>query len=177
MPETPQQYTQRMLGYVDGQDAMKVQRATAGKLAKLTRGLSRKQLKWRPGAGKWSIAEILAHLADGEIVDAWRLRLILGSNGAPIAAFDQEAWAKTFQYEKSDPKWSIEIFRILRENNLRMLKAIPKPMWDNYGMHSERGKETIAHIVRMYAGHDTNHLRQIEEIRKLVTAKKKNRRH
>ena len=56
--------------------------------------------------------------------------------------------------------------RVLREANLAMLKALPKNLWENYGMHQERGKETIAHIVRMFAGHDLNHLAQVEHIRK-----------
>jgi hypothetical protein len=44
------------------------------------------------------------------------------------------------------------------------LEAIPKNLWDNYGMHEERGRESIAHIVRMLAGHDLNHLKQVEGI-------------
>jgi hypothetical protein len=176
MPETPQQYTQRILGNVAGKDALRIQRGTAAQLKKLTKGLNKKQLTWYPEAGKWSITEILAHLADTEIVASWRLRLILGSNGTPILGFDQDSWASTLQYAKSDPKWSIEVFRVLRENNLRMLKSIPKPLWENYGMHSERGRESVAHIARMFAGHDINHLRQIEGIRKLVKAGKGKRR-
>ena len=164
MQETPQQYTQRILGHVDGQDAVKVQRATAGKLKKLIHGLNPKQLKWKPEPGKWSIAEILAHLADAEIVGSWRMRLTIGASGTTIQPFDQDVWASVFQYGKRDAKQSLEVFHILRENNLAMLKALPQESWQNYGMHQERGKETIAHLVRMFAGHDTNHLRQIEGI-------------
>ena len=81
MQETAQQYIQRILGFVEGKDPLQVQSETARKLAKLIKPLSRKQLSTRPEPGKWSIAEILAHLADGEIVDAWRLRLVIGQNG------------------------------------------------------------------------------------------------
>ena len=126
--------------------------------------MSPKQLKWHPEPGKWSIAEIIAHLADAEIVASWRMRSVLGANGAPIQAFDQDAWTSVFQYGKRDVKQSLEVFRVLRENNLAMLKALPPQSWDNYGMHSERGKETIAHMARMFAGHDTNHILQIERI-------------
>jgi hypothetical protein len=164
MPETAQQYIQRILGHVDGQDAMKVQRTTAPKLKKLTQGLTAKQLKWKPEPSKWSIAEIVAHLADVEIVASWRMRSVLGSNGAPIQAFDQDAWASVFQYGKRDVGQSIEVFHVLRTNNLAMLKVLPAESWENYGMHSERGKETIAHLARMFAGHDTNHVKQIEGI-------------
>lgn len=164
MPETAPQYIQRILGYVEGQDAIKVQRTTAAKLKKLTQGLTPKQLRWQPEPGKWSIAEIVAHLADVEIVASWRMRSVLGSNGTPIQAFDQDAWASVFQYGKHDVKQSLEVFHVLRENNLAMLKALPHECWDHYGMHAERGKETIAHLARMFAGHDTNHILQVERI-------------
>jgi hypothetical protein len=164
MPETAQQYIQRILGHVEGQDAIKVQRTTMPKLKKLINGLTPKEVKWKPAPGKWSIAEIVAHLADVEIVASWRMRSVLGANGTAIQAFDQDVWASVFQYGKRDPKQSLEVFRVLRENNLAMLKALPRESWENYGMHAERGKETIAHLARMFAGHDTNHVLQIEGI-------------
>ncbi|HEY6970774.1 MAG TPA: DinB family protein [Candidatus Angelobacter sp.] len=164
MPETPQQYIQRILGYIEGKEPLRVQRETPKKLAAIVRKLSKKQLSRKPAPGKWSITEILAHLADTEIVGAWRLRHVIGNSGGPIQAFDQNVWASTFNYARRDPKQSLEVFRVLRENNLAMLKTLPKELWENYGMHQERGKESVAHIVRMYAGHDLNHLGQIEKI-------------
>jgi len=164
MQETAQQYIQRILGHVEGQDAIKVQRATAAKLKKLTHGLTPKELKWKPEPGKWSIAEIVAHLADVEIAASWRMRLIIGDSGTTTQPFDQDVWASVFHHNQHDVKRSLEVFRILRENNLAMLKALPRESWDCYGMHLERGKETIAHLTRMFAGHDTNHIRQIEII-------------
>ena len=166
MQETAQQYIQRILGFVDGKDPLQVQRDTPKKLLKLIKPLSKKQLTQRPEPGKWSIAEILAHLADAELVGGWRMRLILGNNGVSLQPFDQDVWAETFAYAKRDPAASLEAFHVLRENNLAMLKALPKNLWENYGMHQERGKETITHIVRMFAGHDLNHLEQVEKIAK-----------
>jgi hypothetical protein len=173
MQETAQQYIQRILGNVEGEDAIKVQKATAGKLKKLIHGLSPKQLKWKPEPGKWSIAEILAHLADAEIVGSWRLRSIIGASGTAVQPFDQDVWASVFQYVKRDAKQSLEVFRVLRENNLAMLKALPRESWDAFGMHAERGKETIAHVTRMFAGHDTNHVHQIESIASQLKKKRK----
>jgi len=164
MQETAEQYIQRILGHVDGQDPIKVQQSTAPKLKKLTRGLTPKQMTWKPEPGKWSIAEIVAHLADAEIVGSWRMRSIIGDSGTTIQPFDQDAWVSAFNYAKRDPKQSVEVFGVLRENNLAMLKALPGEAWEFYGMHLERGKETIAHVVKMFAGHDTNHLLQIERI-------------
>ena len=173
MQETAQQYIQRILGHLDGRDPIQIQQATAKKLQKLVKPLSKKQLSQRPEPGKWSIAEILAHLADAELVGGWRMRLILGNNGVSLQPFDQDVWAETFAYARRDPTTSLETFRVLRENNLRMLKALPKNLWENYGMHQERGKETLTHIVRMFAGHDLNHLAHVEKIAKGNRSKEK----
>jgi DinB superfamily len=172
MQETAEQYISRIVGYVEGQDAIKVQRATAGKLKKLTAGLTASQLKWRPEPTKWSIAEIIAHLADAEIVASWRMRSIIGESGITIQPFDQDQWASAFKYRNRDAKRSLELFRVQRENNLSMLKEIAPEVWENYGMHLERGKESIAHLSRLFAGHDTNHILQIERIVKSLKSSK-----
>jgi DinB superfamily len=164
MPETPQQYTQRMLGNIQGQDALKVQAATAKKLERLARGAPASKLRKRPAPDKWSVAEILAHLGDTEIVVAWRIRSILGAPGTPIQAFDQDAWVAAGHYAKRDPRKCIEQFRVLRETNLALLKSLAPEQWKHHGMHAERGQETVEHIVRLMAGHDINHLQQIERI-------------
>src|ERR1700754_2593032 len=108
MQETPQQYIQRIQSYLVNKDPIRVQRATIQKLAKAIKGLDKKKLSKRPAPGKWSITEILAHLADTEMVASWRMRLILGQNGAPVHAFDQDVWATTFKYQKTDPRRSLE---------------------------------------------------------------------
>jgi len=166
MQETPEQYTKRLLGHVHRKDPSRVQRETPKKLAAWIRGLSGKQLTRKPAPGKWSIAEILAHLADTEIVVAWRLRHILGSNGATIQSYDQNVWAETFDYVHRDSQDSLEFFRVMRARNLTLLQGLPKKLWENYGVHQERGKESVVRIVRLYAGHDLNHLAQVEKIAK-----------
>ena len=168
MKETPQQYTERILGLVSNNKPLEVQRETATMLAKLINPLSKRQLSERPEPGKWSITEILAHLADSEIVLSWRMRLVICQNGAALQAADQDVWSETLDYAGQDPKVSLEIFRVLRENNLRLLEALPRNLWENYGMHSEHGKQTLAHLVRLYAGHDLNHLAQVEKIAKEI---------
>jgi len=117
-----------------------------------------------PAPGKWSITQILAHLADAELAIAWRLRQILSTDGVAIQAYDQGLWASTFNYADRDPQISLATFRALRAADVALLKSVPKTLWDNYGMHQERGKETIHHTAKMTAGHDLNHLRQIEKI-------------
>ena len=164
MSETPQQYTQRIVGHTDGQEPLKIQAATPKKLQRLLGRATTSKLRKRPAPDKWSIAEIIAHLADAEIAGAWRMRLILGAPGSPVTAFDQDSWVTALHYEKRDPRKALEQFRVVRETNLALLKSLTPEQWKQYGMHSERGEETIEHIVRMFAGHDLNHIAQIERI-------------
>ena len=164
MNETAQQYTQRILGYLEGKPAVDVLAATAKKLERLIKGVPAAKLRKRPAPDQWSVSEILAHLADGEIVGAFRMRLVLGSAGAPIAAYDQDAWVTSGHYETRDPRQSLEQFRVVREGNLALLKSLEPEQWKHYGVHSERGQESIEQIARMFAGHDLNHVRQIERI-------------
>jgi hypothetical protein len=164
MKETPQQYTQRIVGHVEGKQPLAVQSATAKKLEGLIKGIPTSKLRKRPAPDKWSVNEILAHLADVEVAVGFRLRLILGAPGTPVAAFDQDSWVASLHYEKRDPRKSVEQFRAAREANLALLKSLTPEQWKHYGMHSERGQETIEHTVRMLAGHDLNHLQQIERI-------------
>jgi hypothetical protein len=110
------------------------------------------------------VSEILAHLADTEIVGGFRMRLILGSPGTPVAGFDQDAWVTSGHYDKRNPRQSVEQFRTLREANLALLKSLTPDQWQHHGVHSERGVETIDRIAHMFAGHDLNHLEQIEQI-------------
>jgi hypothetical protein len=166
MQETVQEYTQRLFSYVERRDPLRLQQAAPKKLAALIRGRTRKQLSRRPGPDIWSITEIVAHLADAELAISWRLRQVLSNNAIPIQAYDQDLWARTFDYGRRDPRQSLNTFRTLREANLALLKSVPRKLWDNYGIHQERGNESVSHVLRMVAGHDLNHLRQIEAILK-----------
>ena len=162
--ETAQQYIHRITAHVEGKQPLAVQAATAKALARLIRGVPTSRLRKRPAADKWSVGEIVAHLGDAEIVIGYRMRLILGAPGTPIAAYDQDSWVTSGHYEKRDPRKSVQQFRLAREANLALLKSLTPRQWKQYGMHSERGRETIEQLVRMTAGHDVNHLRQIEAI-------------
>lgn len=164
MHETPQQYTKRVLSYTKHRNALKIQRATVDRIARLIQRVNKKQMLRRPAPGKWSIGEILAHLAEAELVGGYRLRMILGKNGTHIQAFDQNVWAKNADYAHQDPHKSLALFRALRESNLSLLQSLPRKMWNYYGRHEERGKETIARITEMFAGHDINHTLQIEKL-------------
>lgn len=164
MQETAQQYTARLLSYSEGDDALKLQAEAPTRLAALLKNRSTDELMRAPAPGKWSVGQIVAHLADAEIAISWRLRQILSTNTVPLQGYDQDAWATALDYAHRDPQQSLAQYRALREANVALLKSVPRKLWDNYGEHAERGRESITHMIKMTAGHDINHLRQIEAI-------------
>jgi len=158
-------YKSRILGLQAGTDFLALQQSAPATLASLVAGLSAEQLAQRPGPGKWSIQEIVAHLADDELVGGYRVRLILSAPGTTIQAFDQDVWARTGRYESRDVNASVELFRVLREANLALLRSLRADEWDLSGVHAERGVESIRDIAMYFAGHDINHFSQIAAIR------------
>ena len=164
MKETVQEYVQRIQGKIAGKDPLRVQASTAKTLAALLKRATPGKLRKRPAPDKWSVAEILAHLADTEIVTGWRLRSILSSPGASIQPYDQDAWAANGQYSKRDARKALEQFRVLREANLAFVKSLSPEQRKLFGMHAERGEESIERLTQLIAGHDINHLEQIERI-------------
>src|SRR5262245_2219245 len=164
MPETMDQYKSRILSLAGDRDPLLCLAAAPDKLVQLTKGLTDDALSHKPAPGKWSIREIVAHLADDELVGAYRIRLILSSSGTAIQAFDQARWAETGRYNSIDLAVSLNLFRTLREANLSLFKLLSAEEWSRFGLHAERGKETLRDIARYYAGHDLNHFSQIESI-------------
>jgi hypothetical protein len=164
MTETPEEYTKRILRNLNGKEPLTILAATPARLAELTRERPASELARNPAPGKWSVTEILAHLADVEMVIGYRIRMILSKPGIAIQAFDQDGWARLAPYISIPATQSLERQRVRRESNLTLLKALRPEQWEQYGMHAERGKETVSRVVEMMAGHDINHVRQIEKI-------------
>ena len=164
MSETAQQYIARIIGTLGGQDPWTVMAATPDRLRLLVAGASPGVLQWKSAPDRWSITEIAAHLADAEIVGAWRFRTVLAEDGVTLQAYDQNAWAAAFRYARAPIDESVALFGALRRATLRLLREVEPSRYEHAGMHAERGRESIAQIARMYAGHDLNHLAQIERL-------------
>ncbi len=164
MKETAEEYRNRLFSYIEGKDPIRLQSGAAKKIERLLKDVSPTKLRKRPIPDKWSIAEIVSHLADTELVGGYRIRMILGAPGGPIPGFNQDDWVKALHYERRDVWKSLDQFRSFREANLSLLKLLSPEQWKYYGVHSERGNESVETIVRMFAGHDINHIRQIERI-------------
>lgn len=162
--ESVEAYKARILGYQAGADPLALQAEAPDVLAALIKDLSAEQIDRQPAPGKWSIRQIVAHLADDELVGAYRIRLILSAPGTVIQAFDQDVWARTGRYATCDIDESLELYRSLRQANLKLLNSLTDEEWDMFGVHAERGVESVRDIAMYFAGHDINHFRQIESI-------------
>jgi hypothetical protein len=164
MPETQAQYKARILRHLTGREPLSLLAAAPATLEALLDVVPPQLGARRPAPGRWSIQEIVAHLADDELVGAYRIRLILADPGTEIQAFDQERWTETGRYASTDPRQSLSLFRVLREANLTLLQQLSPDEWERAGVHAERGVESIRDIATYYAGHDLNHFAQIEGI-------------
>src|SRR5215472_12056795 len=164
MTETPEQYRNRLSTYVEGEDPIAMQREAPSIIDRLIEDLPHTRLAERPAPGKWSITEILMHLAEDELVSSWRYRQILEHEDPVLAGFDQDLWARLGDYASCKPNDALTLFRLLREANLKMLVTLSPEQWHRKGAHSERGMMTVSDLCRHMAAHDINHINQIRTI-------------
>jgi hypothetical protein len=155
----------RVMLYVIDKEPMEVLASTPAAINRIIRGLSNAQLHKPPHKGKWSITEIISHLTDGEIVFAYRLRKILAEPGCKIDSYDQNKWASNLHYAKADCKARLAMFSAVRKSNVEILQSLSPKELKRFGIHDERGKENIETMILLFAGHDMNHIKQIEAIR------------
>jgi uncharacterized damage-inducible protein DinB len=163
-------YVSAVLGLIEGREPLTVLRETPSLLAHALEELGPEAVRIAEGRGKWSVNEVLQHLADSELVFGWRIRLLLAHDRPTITGYDQDRWAERLRYADGDPAEAIERFALLRRANLRLLERASDADLQRVGVHAERGEETLAHVIRLYAGHDLLHLRQIERIRGTVSS-------
>jgi uncharacterized damage-inducible protein DinB len=164
MKETFEQYVDRILSYSGPKtrEHRAILARTPRALARRVDGVSRPRLTKSPKPGKWSARDILAHLADVEMLWGFRLRLVLGQNEVPLVGMDQDVWAK--RYRRVDPRGALATFVALRRANLELIDGLRPADYRRWGQHSQFGRLTIARMVALLAGHDINHSRQIEAI-------------
>ena len=165
MSETFAQYRARVLGYLGSRDPIRVQRQTPRRLERFLTGRSRGVLTRRPAENKWSITEVVAHMADAELAMSWRLRNMISSPGVSLSWWDESVWASRLRYQQVPWRDSFERFKSLRLGNLALLRSLSPREWDvSYGTHKRRGRQTVRDFVILEAAHDLNHLRQIKSM-------------
>ena len=163
-------YSSAVLDLLGDRDPVAVLSKTESSLRRAVQGLNARQLARREAPDKWAIRHVMQHLVDSETVWAWRLRLVLSQDRPTITGYDQDAWADRLGYDKTNVEQALEEFGVLRRANVRLLKRATAADLDRVGVHSERGEESVRHMMKLYAGHDTLHLNQIKRIRGAIGA-------
>lgn len=148
--------------FLDGRLLQDILAATPSTLAGLIETIGPARATTPPAPGKWSAAEIVAHLADCELVFSFRLRQTLAENAPTIQPFDQEKWA--LQYAGVAATQALDVFSALRGWNLRLLRTALPQAAARTVTHPERGTMTFQTLVETMAGHDLNHIGQLERI-------------
>jgi uncharacterized damage-inducible protein DinB len=148
--------------FVEGRDPRAVIAETAAKLAAVAEQLGPANLNTSPAPGKWSPREVLCHLADTELAFAFRLRQTLAEPHHVIQPFDQDQWAKP--YAAIPAEAALAAFTAVRAWNLVLLGTVPAEAYSKPVSHPERGAMTFGTLVETMAGHDLNHLRQLEAL-------------
>jgi hypothetical protein len=165
--EAADHYKARLDSYIGDKDPIAIQKETPETLARLIERTPDEVLSRQSAPGKWSIRAILAHLAEDELVSSWRYRQMIEQSGAILPGFDQDKWAGLGDYDSWTAREGLDMFRLLRNANLRMFGRLTSEEWQRYGTHAERGRITVADLARHMAGHDLNH---VDQVRRLLGA-------
>jgi hypothetical protein len=164
----PNAYQAMLLGLLGKDDPVTVQSGTPAAIRALVADAG-SDLRTAPGAGEWSVVELVGHIADAEVVSSGRYRWILAQDQPPIPGYDQDLWAQRLRHREADPDELIALFEALRAANLALWRRTPVEDRSRYGIHAERGPESYELTFRLVAGHDRFHLdqarRTLEQVR------------
>jgi DinB superfamily len=141
------------------------------KIAAAVIGVPQQVLNYKPAPDKWSVLEILAHLADTEIVYGYRIRQILADKDPTLAPIDQDAWARQLGYNEVQVPEMIALYSLIRRANLRVLRRLRPEDLEKSGFHPEYNRQLkLAELVERMAAHGPNHLQQIQGLKKQAAA-------
>ncbi len=135
-------------------------------LAEALHGASPEETARIPAPGKWTIDQLVRHVADTEIVVGMRLRLIIAEDRPTLSPFDQEKMGgKSWVANKTNAIASLAVFQTLRVDTTVLLETLPPEAFDRVGVHTERGEKTLLEWVRIFGNHVYSHADQIRKIR------------
>lgn len=160
--EEAKAYITAVLELLGERDVVEVLRGTPAELRRVTEGRAPEELRRPERSGKWSAVQVMKHLADSDLVWAYRMRLVLAEDRPRLVAFDQDLWAADCQ--RVDLAEALNEFEMLRALNIALIDRLDTADLERVGIHSARGEESLDLMIRMYAGHDLVHLKQLERI-------------
>lgn len=157
-------YVQALLDLIGDRDPLEVQAELLPWLDERLADVDDGALRRPEAPGKWSVLQVVQHLADSEMINGYRLRIMLEQDEPAIQGYDQDRWAKIFRYGEADLEMAMAQLRALRAANLRIWRSLTDQQLGRTGLHSERGPETVGHLIRLVGAHDLVHRRQINRI-------------
>jgi len=134
-------------------------------LAATVSGMSGSESDFSPAPGKWTARQIVAHLADTELVAAERMRRTIAEDTPALMAFDQDRWATALDYSERRMADSLDLLRAVRIANFELLRGLPETAFARRALHSERGEITLMDMLSGFTKHVEHHAKQIEKIR------------
>ena len=158
-------YTRALLDLLAERNPIEVLGAQTPELARLTSGLTPEELGRPEASGKWSILQVLDHLTDAEAVMGARVRYVVAEDAPTIIGYDQDLWAARLRYGSTDLGSLLSELSALRGRTVRLLRDLSPEELERIGNHSERGPESVRHMMKLMAAHDLVHRRQIARIR------------
>ncbi|MDZ4772413.1 MAG: DinB family protein [Planctomycetota bacterium] len=161
----------RYLEALGGEDPLVIQKKAPKRLKKLLKGLSEKELSKKPAPDKWSIKEVIGHLADHEVVYGFRLRCVIALDRPTLTSYDQDRFVERLATATSTTKELFDAYEAARVANHALFESLDSAAFERVGLHTERGEETLRTIVTRNAGHDVLHEQQVERTREAVRAK------
>ena len=164
-------YQQSLLDALGADDPAEAQAATPARIRRLIAEAG-PDLRTRPEPAEWSVLECVGHVADGEIVLAWRYRLVLAHDHPEITGYDQDLWVDGLRHNADDPEALVRTFEALRVANVALWRRSTPEERARVGIHRERGPESFDLMFRMLAGHDRIHLDQADRALAAVRAGK-----
>lgn len=134
-------------------------------LREATNRLPEEELRYKPGPTKWSIHQILIHVADSELVSTQRLKKVLAENEPLLMSVDQNAWASILRYEQLDREQHLFLFKMLRSSMLPILEQLTSQQWERIGVYADAGHFTFKQLLEYRVEHVRGHIRQIERVK------------
>lgn len=157
-------YTRALLDLLGDREPLMVLRELVASVRDRVDGVPDARLRRPEAPGKWSALEVLRHLADTELMHAYRIRTILEQDRPPIRGYDQDAWVRLFAVATPEPADALALLATVRSANLRLWESLDERQLDRVGLHDERGEESVRHMLRLLGGHDLAHRRQLDRI-------------
>ena len=118
-------------------------------------------LQWRPAPGKWSAHEVVVHCADSETISSTRIRFLVGEDQPTIMGYDQDQWARRFDYHELPLEPCLAQMDAVRAWTTMLLRRLPPAAWSRTGSHTESGHYSAEEWLGIYAEHLEVHARQM----------------